>query len=255
MTHQARLVTQTMPRIAHASRSTHVDERLAAFVVPRHWGMHIYRYAARVSMDGVPMKFEAGWAGFTPPGARMEYDFRGNCVHVFAHLEWPSEAEPDCHVPFLFDVGAEFELLWSRLEAAISLQRTNPLRANVRAWDVLLQLVEISQRQQRVDTASHTIDHVFRLIESHLAESLTVEDLARRAGVSPSHLRRLFRERENETVVGTIQRLRMERARHLIQQTTLPLKEIAVMVGVPDLQHFNKSVRKAFQVPPSKLRS
>jgi transcriptional regulator GlxA family with amidase domain len=79
--------------------------------------------------------------------------------------------------------------------------------------------------------------------------------LAHEVGISHNHLTRLFRAATDQTVVEAIARRRMERARHLLQFSNMPVKEIAVQVGMPDLQHFNKAVRRHLGGAPTKVRS
>lgn len=91
-------------------------------------------------------------------------------------------------------------------------------------------------------------------IEEHLAGPLTVPGIARVAGVSHTHLTRLFREDTGHTVVAHIRRRRMERARHLLIASTLAIPAIAATVGIPDLQAFNKTCRKELGASPRAVR-
>jgi transcriptional regulator GlxA family with amidase domain len=56
-------------------------------------------------------------------------------------------------------------------------------------------------------------------------------------------------------VVGYIRRLRTERARHLLVNSTLPVKAVAVQVGLPDLQQFNKVIRRELGRSPREVRA
>ncbi|RYG17051.1 AraC family transcriptional regulator [bacterium] len=91
-------------------------------------------------------------------------------------------------------------------------------------------------------------------IEAHLAEEISASDVARAACVSHNHLCRLFHQHVHETPMEAIRRRRVERARHLLIHTTLPIKEIAVQVGIDDLQKFNKTVRLETGRSPRELR-
>jgi transcriptional regulator GlxA family with amidase domain len=92
-------------------------------------------------------------------------------------------------------------------------------------------------------------------IESNLSSTLTVPDIARVAGVSHNHLTRLFRAETGHTVVGHIRRRRLERARHLLRESTLSIPAIAASVGIPDLQAFNKACRHELGGSPRAVRA
>jgi AraC-like DNA-binding protein len=47
---------------------------------------------------------------------------------------------------------------------------------------------------------------------------------------------------------------RLQRAHHLLQHTTRRVKEIAVEVGLADLQRFNKAIRREYGCAPRALR-
>lgn len=247
----AALPLETSPRVVHAWRSVHPGPSTQTFVVPGLWGMHLYRYACDVTMDGEPLRIEPGHAGFTPPGAEMAYRFEGVCTHVFAHLEWPAQPGPTTPLPLLFPTGRRFEALWNRLEECVAWRGTR--RADVRAWDVLLELADLAAAP-KADTPD-AVAAALAFIEAHLADPIGASDVARAACLSHNHLCRLFRTHLDESVMGAIRRRRVERARHLLIHTNLPVKAIAAQVGIDDLQRFNKTVRLETGRAPRDLRT
>ena len=254
MARSAQLPIQTKPTVGHAWRSVHGDIPRVAFRVDGFWGMHLYRYAAKVRMDGHPLEILPGYAGFTPPGATMDYEFGGHSVHVFAHLSWPENAGPTVDLPFIFDAGPTFPALWQRLEEVVLWRHRDPLRAEVRAWDVLLSLADIATGSANGTNYPELVRDALIIIEARLSTRLSAEAIAAEVGFSHGHLTRLFRQHTGRSIVETIAHTRVERARHLLQVTNLPIKEVASLVGIPDLQQFNKTVRKLLGVPPSRLR-
>jgi transcriptional regulator GlxA family with amidase domain len=138
------------------------------------------------------------------------------------------------------------------MEEAIGFFPTDPRRAEVRVWDVLLTVLEAATAD--APTLPIPVWRTLETIEQRMHEPLSVAHLARQVGLSHNHLTRLFRAATGQTVVEAIQRRRMERARHLLQFSNMPVKEIAVLVGLPDLQHFNKAVRRHLGASPTKFR-
>jgi transcriptional regulator GlxA family with amidase domain len=70
-----------------------------------------------------------------------------------------------------------------------------------------------------------------------------------------AHLRRCFRAELGLGVKPWIQARRLERARHLLAHSALPVRAIAAQLGIADLQRFNKLVRRACGLGPRALRT
>ena len=94
------------------------------------------------------------------------------------------------------------------------------------------------------------VERARQLIELRLSEPLSVKDLAKEVGLSHNHLTRLFHAAVGDTVIGYIHQRRVQRARHLLEHTTLPIKTIAAQVGVEDPRLFYKLIRAHLGWPP-----
>ena len=81
---------------------------------------------------------------------------------------------------------------------------------------------------------------------------LSLEDVARAAGVSSTTLRRQFLRHLQLSPVAYLQHVRLERARELLARTSLEVKEVAAQVGYADPLYFSKAFRQRFGVPPSR---
>jgi transcriptional regulator GlxA family with amidase domain len=88
----------------------------------------------------------------------------------------------------------------------------------------------------------------------HLGRPLTVGALAGRANLSPSRFRQLFLAQTGSAPGRYLQRLRLRRARLLIERTFLSVKEVMALVGYNDPSHFSRDFRRYHGLPPSALR-
>ncbi|MBB3770376.1 transcriptional regulator GlxA family with amidase domain [Angulomicrobium tetraedrale] len=95
---------------------------------------------------------------------------------------------------------------------------------------------------------------VIRLMEEHIDAPLDLATLARRVALSRRQLERLFRTHLKDTPSGFYLRLRMERARTLITQSTLGLPEIARNCGYETLGPFGRMYRRQFGITPAQAR-
>jgi AraC family carnitine catabolism transcriptional activator len=92
------------------------------------------------------------------------------------------------------------------------------------------------------------------VIEATLDEPLPIAEIARRSGTSPRQLQRLSLARFGKSLRDLRADLRMGAAHQRVQQTDLPLTEIAVACGFTSLAAFSRRYRQRFGVPPSRDR-
>lgn len=94
-----------------------------------------------------------------------------------------------------------------------------------------------------------------RLISTELNnQRLTVADLADELDISPSRLRQLFAVELGVQPKGYIRKLRLSRARILLENSSLSIKEVMATVGFSDPSDFAREYKKLFGVPPSVCR-
>ncbi len=99
-------------------------------------------------------------------------------------------------------------------------------------------------------TAEPTLERALALMEKTIEEPIPCSAIARRVGVTPRRLQRLFARALQTTPVRHYQRLRLSRAHALLQQTDLSVTEIAVSAGFNSLEHFCRLYRRAFNCRP-----
>jgi AraC family transcriptional regulator len=219
------------------------------------WCLHVFPFPIDVRINGQRFALAPGWASVVPPDADHEYDFRGPGEHLYAHFSFPDAARTPLHpLPAALDLGERYARVWQELTDGIGFASTSPLRAEIRLWDVLWQLAAVDGGGA-AGRNHPAVREACRIIEQTLTAPLSVADLAGRVGVSHNQLTRLFRAAHGTTVVAYIRGRRVQRARHLLVNTTASIRSIAAAVGLPDPHVFNKTVRQATGRSPSALRA
>jgi AraC family transcriptional regulator, regulatory protein of adaptative response / DNA-3-methyladenine glycosylase II len=104
--------------------------------------------------------------------------------------------------------------------------------------------------------SSNTVSRALALIADGALDGgeAGVEALAERLGVGGRQLRRLFRQHLGATPVAVAQTRRVLFAKQLIQETGMPMVEIALAAGFGSVRRFNETFRDLFRRPPSALR-
>lgn len=100
-----------------------------------------------------------------------------------------------------------------------------------------------------------SVERAVAYLREHLAEDLSLEDVARQVGASPSHLSRLFRRRRGETFVQAFCRLRIDAAKRLLRTGTYRVKETAALVGFKDSAYFCRVFRKYEGMSPAEYQA
>ena len=218
------------------------------------WCLHLYRYTAELRLDGKLFPIRPGHAGIIPPGVFKEYRFLGRSEQLAAHFSMPEPlpGHAPASLPAMQDLGRDFEEAWSDFQQAIGYVPAQPRRAESRLWDLLWRLTDAgAPGKGHIPTP---VERVRRVIEERLGQRLSVAELAQESGLSHNHLTRLFRETQGNTVVGYIRERRVQRARHLLVHSTLPIKAVAAEVGMSDLHLFNKTIRRVLGSSPRQIR-
>jgi AraC-like DNA-binding protein len=93
------------------------------------------------------------------------------------------------------------------------------------------------------------------LADSRYAEPLSVEELARAAGLSRAHFSREFKSAFGETPHAYLLTRRLERAASLLRNTDRQILDICLSVGLQSLGSFTTSFTRMYGMPPSAYRA
>ncbi len=99
----------------------------------------------------------------------------------------------------------------------------------------------------------------FDLVVSHIYDNidrpLDLPSLADVAGLSAQHWHRVFASAFGESIVALVKRLRMQKASHLLANSTDAVAQIAAECGYPNVQSFTRAFNSVYGMPPARYRS
>jgi len=101
---------------------------------------------------------------------------------------------------------------------------------------------------------SNTVSRALRLIGESGLEDGGVEVLAERLGVGSRHLRRLFLQHLGATPSAVANTRRLQFAKKLIDETSLPMSHVAQASGFGCVRRFNAAIRETYHRTPTQIR-
>jgi transcriptional regulator GlxA family with amidase domain len=96
---------------------------------------------------------------------------------------------------------------------------------------------------------------IIELMEANLAEPLSLVEIAAHVGLSRRQIERLFRQEMGRSPARYYLEIRLERARHLLIQSSMPVVEVAVACGFVSASHFSKCYRELYARSPQQERA
>lgn len=103
---------------------------------------------------------------------------------------------------------------------------------------------------QRIGASQPKLAEAVSLMEANIDEPMTLDELSHHVGLSRRQLERLFQRYLHCVPTRYYLELRLERARQLLLQTSMPIVDVALACGFISAPHFSKCYRDTFSIPP-----
>ncbi len=101
---------------------------------------------------------------------------------------------------------------------------------------------------------STTVSRALTLINEGALDDGSVTGLSERLGVTPRHLTRLFSKHLGASPNTVAQTRRLQFAKKLIDETRLPMTDVAMISGYRSVRRFNDHFQNTYGRPPGSLR-
>ena len=194
----------------------------------------------------LPQLHGAGWIFVHQTGQhtvwRTEPDSHYECMTVSFNTSMIQEKE-DWPGAFFWEdinqaVSFAHEMLYARHHTRVDQEILGDL-----IWSQFRFRLDQFRRQSKQQIPPR-VAAVMAYIEKHYAEDIAIEDMAARAGLSPSHLHAYFREFVKVTPHQYLIRQRMQAARHALATSNTPIKVLAQEVGYANTESFCRAFKQ-----------
>lgn len=127
--------------------------------------------------------------------------------------------------------------------------------------ELLYTMVQNFQRNQACDNNKHRknnkqemVSDILHFMEEHLDKNYSVEELANHFFISPSYIKKIFKEHTGYSMINYYKTLKMERAKELIQNEDLSFTDIGLSLGYDSIHHFSNTFKKYTGLSPSRYK-
>lgn len=104
------------------------------------------------------------------------------------------------------------------------------------------------------DSNTALLKQIKNYVSGHLENALNREEIAEKFFISKDYLSHLFTRNEGMGFTQYVNEQRISKAKELLRNTNLPIKIIALNVGIPDYAYFSKMFRKSTGISANEYR-
>ena len=157
----------------------------------------------------------------------------------------------------VFNIGIHEDLV-AMYDSAISLCREQTPGFQIRLGALVLQIVAsvhaLHQYEQQQDAAGETIRRARYLMQQRLETGISVEEIAAACNLTYGQLLRTFRQYTGLTPYQYFLQLRIHRAKELLGQPDMQVKEVAARLQFENQYYFARIFKKKAGVTPTEWR-
>jgi len=228
------------------------------------WLIVFFHEAARLQRGNPEPSVEPNTLILWPPGAEQFYSWgKGAGVepHSWMHVEgtWVAQQVEENLLPTAVPIPIDDEsLTLGSLQSLMDEMTQNQIADPIILQNIFQNWARCVARRLQTRDPERRIPSALLKVRAHLSEHFTdtipLDDLAKIACMSRSHLCHQFREHFGTTISSYVVRKRMSIAQRLLYDLSLRPGEIAKEVGYPDIYQFSKQFKKTFGVSPTDYR-
>ncbi len=118
------------------------------------------------------------------------------------------------------------------------------------AASVRARFLSLQRKAAEAGLHSPFVVKALQYIENHYQEPITLESAAEAIGISPGHLTRLMSDELKRGFAHTLIDFRMRKAKELLKQPALSIREVSKRCGYPDANYFSRLFRRMIGLTP-----
>ena len=164
----------------------------------------------------------------------------GEKQHDFFNLCWKIIEEKNTR-----SIGYEALIKTLVMEIIVLILRSDQ---NALLDDTTLNEKESDKEKQSI------VNNIIYYLETHHTEDISLDRLSDLMYISSTYISKVFKEETGDSPINYLIKIRLNRAKLLLQNQNITVKEVAESVGYQDAYHFSKLFKKHYGISPSEVQ-
>jgi two-component system response regulator YesN len=102
--------------------------------------------------------------------------------------------------------------------------------------------------------ADSLVDAAKKYIDGHYSKDISLDDISRELDISPYYFSRMFKEEAGVTFIEYLTGLRMDKAKDMLKDSDVSVKEVCSAVGYQDPNYFSRIFKRLVGMTPTEYR-
>ena len=208
------------------------------------------------------MVASAGQVGFLNCHEPHEYHTIGNTEFVWLHLDGSNTADfyqqaVQMHGGFVFDTPYAEQIkngIYEIVFAFRNEQTLSEVRLSQKLYTLLTAMVDTASQEAGQTEENDTVSKAMHFIQEQYMNPISLLDVATHVNMSQFHFSRLFKKDCGYSPHEYLILTRLNRAKHLLKTTGLPVKVIAQKVGYQNVSSFTNAFADRVGISPTLFR-
>lgn len=143
-----------------------------------------------------------------------------------------------------------------RITSEVRNKQKETLQTISAMYELFHSMIEaVEPDQSSLNSIKQLIEKGKQYMDLHLDENLQIQDIANLLYIHRSQFTKYFQQQLGMSPKKYTQKLKMEKAKNILSETTFSITEIALTLGYPDLYSFTRAFKNYHGVSPTTFKS
>ena len=110
-------------------------------------------------------------------------------------------------------------------------------------------------RDQKVDQSNSAVKKAMVYIQENYSKDISLDDVSGQVNISPYYFSKIFKDETGENFIEYLTRVRIERAKELLVDANISVKEAGIQSGYSDPNYFSRIFKKQMDMTPSEYKA